>query len=66
MFLEHAKKIHDGIDWDEQDEVVRQRSKVAWKLYFYQSYDNDRSMDFMADVCREMCGVELDTREKVI
>ena len=64
-FRTHGKDKHDGVEFEEQEEVVKQRSRVAWKLHFFPLF-NAAEYANAAEGCKIACKVILKNRDDIV
>ena len=65
QFKIHGKEAHEGIEFSECDDVVVQRSRIAWKMHFFPLF-NAQEYANAAEGCKVACGVKLKTRDDII
>lgn len=64
-FKVHGAADHDGIEFEAMEDIVKQRSVVAWKIHFFPLF-NAQEYANAAEGCKVACGVRLKTRDDII
>ena len=64
-FRKHARAHHNHVDFDEQDEIVKKRSLIAWKMHFFPLFKVD-DLTSCAETCKVKCNVKLRTRDEIL
>lgn len=64
-FKIHGSEAHKGIEFEAMEDIVKQRSVVAWKMHFFPLF-NAQEYANAAEGCKVACGVRLKTRDDII
>ena len=57
--------MHAGIEFEDMDEIVKKRSRIAWKLHFFPLFNANEYAN-AAEACKIVCKVVLRTRDEII
>ena len=64
-FKVHGREVHAGIEFEDMDEIVKKRSRIAWKLHFFPLFNANEYAN-AAEACKIVCKVVLRTRDEII
>ena len=64
-FKVHGETDHEGVQFEAQEDIVKQRSRIAWKMHFFPLFDAKEYAN-AAEGCKIACGVRLKTRDEII
>ena len=64
-FRVHGREVHEGIEFHEQEDIVKKRSLIAWKMHFFPLFNANEYAN-AAEACKIVCKVVLRTRDEII